>query len=60
MIFKPDLDENDFHIFNQSDISYNRHFDLIPHFPDMRSSLLYVKETDAKMEFRNGHRSYWY
>ncbi len=41
VIFKPVLDENDFYIFNQKDIAYDRHFDLI-HFPDMRSSLLYV------------------
>ncbi len=57
VIFKPDLDENDFYIFNQNDIAYDRHFDLIQHFPDMRSSLLYVKEIQEMCYLYKSHLS---
>ncbi len=57
VIFKPDLDENDFYIFNQKYIAYDRHFDLIQHFSDMRSSLLYVKEIEEMCYLYKSHLS---
>ncbi len=57
VIFKPDLDENGFYIFNQKDIAYNRHFDLIQYFPDMRWSLLYVKEIQEMSYLYNSNLS---
>ncbi len=57
VICKPDLDENDLYIFNQKGIACNRHFDLIQHFPGMRSSLLYVKEIQEMCYLYMSHLS---